>query len=146
MWVFIQITWSIPVSEQFNPYDSLHGEHSRAGTETGIQEPVAEVAPQAKGARSGLGQQGRVQNRSGACSLTGSPVGGFVWHERYSEVPHRSGGGKTNTSSAWAKGGGQLVPHQLTGQRVTVSGWKLSKASGSFSPVLPSAAGLPGVS
>lgn len=90
MWVFIQITWSIPVSEQFNPYDSLHGEHSRAGTETGIQEPVAEVAPQAKGARSGLGQQGRVQNRSGACSLTGSPVGGFVWHERYSEVPHRS--------------------------------------------------------
>lgn len=91
MWVFIQITWSIPVSEQFNPYDSLHGEHSRAGAGTGIQEPVAEVAPQAKGARSGLGQQGRVQNRSGACSLTGSPVGGFVWHERYSEVPHRTG-------------------------------------------------------
>lgn len=49
MCVFIQITWSIPVSEQFDPCDSLHGEHSRAGAVTGIQEALAEVAPKPRG-------------------------------------------------------------------------------------------------
>lgn len=60
MWVFIQITWSIPVSEQFNPYDSLHGEHSRAGAGTGIQEPVAEVEWEP-----GVGLGSRAEHRTG---------------------------------------------------------------------------------
>lgn len=43
--MFIQITWSIAVSEQLGPCDTLCEKHSRAGAGTGIQEALPEVAP-----------------------------------------------------------------------------------------------------
>lgn len=68
-------------------------------------------------------------------------MGGFAWHQRYNKVPHRTGGRQNEYIPARVKGGDWLVPHQLIFQRVKASGWKLSKASDSFSPVLPSVVG-----
>lgn len=138
MRVLTQITWSISGSEQFDLCDSLHGEHFRAGAGTGIQQALTEVAPKSREHKSlkvGLGS--RAEHRTGREALWAALQGIRGTTRCLTEM----GEGKTNTSPAWGKGGGWLVPTYKP-----KASWKLSKAGGSFSPVLPSAAELPGVS
>lgn len=65
----------------------------------------------------GLEHQGRAWYlRSGACSLVGSPVGGFTQQVQQGATTEL-GGGKASTSPVLAEEGNQLVPHQFNGQR-----------------------------